>query len=392
MKSQLLLFFTLTLIGCWDGTPKQPHLVWRSAPFGEVQIETFYPLFYEDKVIVSHNLKDGSFVICALRSADGSSVWEYRDTSEHSKHLYYNLGAYIFRHILVVPCGNRLVAIHLDNGRKIWEKTHHESAEDFLAGIGNTAYRTYCDPSRHRAYIYAINVEHGGERLVHTIEIPIGKKGHYRTPVPIFTEKGDTILVFTHIEQENQSRKTSACLSWMDTKGGVAQIDTIYPINFEGLGVTKQPMWDRDHGHLYLVANDEIVCLNIQARMPEWRKQMPRDMLTSRLLTDKKAVFFPAEDGNLYALNKLNGDLLWKAAISGTPSRIFDDGVCLHVVGGADGKWHIIHKKDGKVLFSISTPNTINYPNTFFHRAFALHPEKNEALLHDGKDFFCYKF
>lgn len=141
---------------------------------------------------------------------------------------------------------------------------------------------------------------------------------------------------------------------------------------------------------LFLVANQDLIAVDISTRREKWRKTMPRDMLTSALQMDKKNLFFPAEDGFLYALDQKNGTVCWKADVSGTPSRIYLTSNAIHVIGGGDGLWHILNKSTGESLLTISTPNEAKYPGISFRRVFGVSPDGKSALTTDGKDFFYY--
>lgn len=392
MRFRFLPLLLFLFVDCKQQAIVEPKMIWRSAPFGRAQIETIYPVFYKDKIIVSQNVEGGSFILCALNRKDGSVAWQYQDTSSSGKHLYYNSKPHLYGEIFVIPSGNRLIAFNLNNGKKIWDYILHDAAEEFLEGLDGDFFRTYYDLSEHRALLYSIRTETGESKLITTFEIPADYKVFYRTPVPVVIKNNDTVLVFSHIAQEIRGKKTYACLNWLNTRDKTRLIDTIYPVNTEGNGITKQPLLDRKSHLLYLVANDELVCCDVREKKQVWRKKMPRDMLTSAPRTDETKVYFPAEDGNLYALDKLNGNILWDASVSGTPGRLYDDGVHIHLVGGGDGTWHIINKINGQEVFSVRSPNAVNYPGIFFRRAFAVAPNMPEAVCTDGKDFFYYGF
>ncbi|MCW5924708.1 MAG: PQQ-binding-like beta-propeller repeat protein [Saprospiraceae bacterium] len=393
MRTILFLLGMSALLCCGKKQVEKPVLIWRSSPFGKVQIETIYPIFHDNKIMVTHSTEHAPFTICALSTKDGHIIWQYQDTAVNPNVLYYNLRAYQDGSTLLIPMGNRLMAFDMQNGKKLWENTMHDAAEDFIEGIGSLAFRIYYDLVEPKAYLYCIDTKRGDASLFQVFEIEQGHKAFYRTPRPLIGQRGDTCLVFTSIFQNLQSKETFAGLNWMDYQSkSITQRDTIYPINYQGEGVTKQPLLDPAGKQLYFVANNELVCYHAWTRKELWRTEMPRDMLTSFPVADRKRVYFACEDGKVYAVDKNNGNILWSTHVSGTPSRIYDDGQSLHVIGGSDGIWHILDKDTGIETFQTESPNRVNYPSIFFRRAFSVCPDKNAAICTDGKDFFYYQW
>ena len=346
-------------------------------------METIYPIFYNDIIVFSYKNHKDSIGIRAINIKEGDIVWDIKQYVSDGKSLYYNLKPYINTNFLIIPCNNELIAIDLDKGQIKWKITHYDDAENFLESIGNKIFRTYYDYVKKQYFILMFDIETGMSKVVAQGKVLEGTKLFCRSPVPIFYNN-DTLLFYSSIQQNISNRNTIPMIKVFSIKHGQNIMEDTLNINNLGNGITKQP----------LVCNDKIVFLNDrQVLIYNWKNQfiqdtinMPRDMLTSRPLIQENILYYAAEDGFLYAIELVKNTIVWKTKISGTPSQLRNVGNQLFVVGGGNGIFYAINKKNGFIDFTIPSEKQ----QYSFERSFAIN--NNKIILFDKGVLHCFLY
>jgi outer membrane protein assembly factor BamB len=382
------LYIACVFLGACQHAPKIPPVLhWRTNLYEKEPLNTMNPIFYEGNVLTTQVYQDSILMFSMLSGTDGDTLWRCSDTASVHASFYYNLSPCQVGTLLMVPSGPVLLAIDLKTGQKRWKTTLKLSGEDHLSTDGQMIYRAYMRYDFSGSYIFQINAANGAHTLLDSVLFPIGTKAYARTPVRV----GEQKLAYTYIAQDQSSKKTAAMLCFFDLKTHrIIQKDTIYPTNKLGLGVNKQPLYDPQTQSLYLVANNDLICYDVNSQTQRWRVTMKRDILTSDLGLNQGMLYWPGEDGFVYQINAKNGQINWATAVSGTPGKLFIHQQQLHLVGGGNGLWYIIDTKSGAILYHSATPNKRNYPNLHFSRSFAVDVIRHQAMLNDGKDFFMF--
>jgi outer membrane protein assembly factor BamB len=391
-KLALLNLLFAMLAGCGNESVKvPPNVVWSRNPFGNVQIESIYPIFYKDKIIVSQNLSDGTFEILALSQTNGNIIWRCQNKSKKAKPPYYNLKPYVYNAVLILPCGSFTIAVDMEKGEEIWCKPVEGSAEPQLEGCGQSVFQTcYKDDSVQVRQYDCLNGEYD---VVYSEKIPNGHKKMLRTPTPIFEDGQIKGLLLCKTEQTAPGGNVISTLSLLSMEDGeIIKKDTIGSVPKEGRSFTRQAQSNPFSTEMLLVLEEYLICYDAKEFKTSWTSKLEKDMLTSDIVLGDKAVYFPSEDGYVYKLDLKTGNIQWKSKISGTPSRAYLLGGYLNIVGGANGVWHIIDVIDGKCIEQILTPNSRLYKDIFWRRYFTVSKGEKLALATDGKEYILYSF
>ena len=299
------------------------------------------------------------------------------------KYLYYNLQPYKFKNILVIPCSNEIFAVDLRTGAIIWRTIDDYSGEDFLEGINQFFFRTYYDYKTKKYLIKKININSGHAEIILEQTHKADVKIHCRTPIPV-VNNGDTLLFYTCIQQKIESKRTIPFFNiYSQNKKMIIYSDSL-KTNFLGQGITKQPMIYENS--IILINDNQIVEFDIKSSSIKSNISLPRDMLTSKPLIQDGMLYYPCEDGFLYAIKLNDNNIKWKTKISGTPGHIKISEDKIFVVGGGDGLLHCIDIKNGQLKFSIPEKKSAS----LFERPLLL-INKNKILLSDKNKFYFYQ-
>lgn len=389
-------FFLLFFFALWACDSRRvlipPKLVWKSNPFKNLQIETIYPVFFDDKIIVSQNSPNGSSELLALSVLDGSVAWRYSDKIDSLSAFYYNLKPYIFDSILVLPNGTHTFAINMKTGKKLWLKKIGSFSEQFLEGYGRYVFQS-CYESNQAVFVCRFDCLSGHCDTIYREGSPAGCRKVIRTPALIVENGILKHLLLCKTEQKISSRLTVSTITFVNAENWqIEKIDTISKRNVDGISFTKQPQIDSTSKKIYFVLNEHLICYNLANLSFLWKSILPRDMLTSEINYCSNSIFFPSEDGFLYSIGKNSGDIVWKCKISGTPSRGYLVGKYFNIIGGGNGCWYIIDTDNGKIVAEISTPNLIKYEEIFWRRYFTVSSIHKLAIATDGKEYALYSF
>jgi outer membrane protein assembly factor BamB len=365
-----------------------PSLLWQKNPFGQSQIESIYPIFYKDKVIITQNLIAGGWKMVCLSKTEGNVTWTYTDTSDVQ--LYYNLKPFVYDSILVLPIDASAVAINLNTGNLVWKNAFGESAELFYEGYPSKAFRSYY--TKDSILVMETDCLTGKLKPIYAIPKFSDLRISLRTPAPDGNNsKNIENLVFCKTLLNSTTNKSSAVLAFYNIKEQkIIKVDTLEKEGPEVRGITKQPLIDYEAQNIYIVCHEKLYCYNLIEKTLIWQIALPRDMLTSNLTFDYDAIYFPSEDGYLYKINKVNGKIIWKSKVGGTPSRVYSCDYFIHVVGGSTGKWYIIQKSTGEPKKILDSPNAKALKDIFFRRYFTMSPDGKNIIATDGKDFLMY--
>ena len=115
--------------------------------------------------------------------------------------------------------------------------------------------------------------------------------------------------------------------------------------------IASTPAYDR--GTVYFGSFDSIFyAVNAADGSLRWKFEGAQSWYWGAPLVYEDKVFAPSLDGNLYALDKRTGELLWtlttEGPIVGSPAVIFD----MIAIGSDDGRLHIVRLSDGNSVDS----------------------------------------
>lgn len=384
----LYAIFLIFLCRCRENNPDQPpRLCWQSHQTGASALQTIYPISYQKHWIVSRSDSTCSVQVLSLEQQTGRLVWHYKDSVRHSP-LYYNLQPAMHGHILSLPHHNRVIALDMRNGNLLWKSKTFDSGEQHLYAYGGFFYRI-CYDSQSTTYLVRMRAENGQSEVLSSFPRTADSVSTYwRTPVVYAVSPGDTLLFISSVVSHHTRKQFIPYWSiWSLKKRAFESHDTILPVNTFGWGITKQPVAGEKQGILYLLAKNQVIRYNMKTRAQEWRQEMPRDMLTSKILVCPDALYYACEDGFLYKLSHYTGEIIWKTKLSGTPGQVKIYRETLFVTGGSDEKCHAYDTQTGRERWTLPLQNE---ENTHFQRTIGL-SESGFLLLNDKERFFCYQ-
>jgi outer membrane protein assembly factor BamB len=362
--------------------------LWRTPIFEEPRgtAESIYPVQVGDMAFTSKLLDNFSPIFYGLDMKHGSILWQVMDTSCTGK-VYYNMAPFISKHGMVIPYGEMLKSIDYKTGKSLWSYQYMGNPEQFLEPYTNKTFlQAVNDWDERKSHIFKVNSLHGVAKCIYTFNWPDSSKLLIRTPVKV--DEGQ--VLFTSITMRYSTNETHAKWHLLNlSTDEIKSEGAAYPDNKDGYGVTKQPKIIGDKA--LMVAYDNVFCISTTNGKELWRKALPRDMLTAVPIASKDGLFCPMEDGNLYKLSLDDGNIIWKAEISATPSRPIIVNDYLFIVGGSDGILYVISTKDGRTVKSMKAPNHQFVKNQFFRRFIGVDFEGETLILFDGNSFRGYK-
>ncbi|MBK9336698.1 MAG: PQQ-binding-like beta-propeller repeat protein [Lewinellaceae bacterium] len=362
--------------------------MWRAnlvAPDQPINAMT-YPIIQSDKAFVIQTNHNAASTYSALNLNDGSVAWTHA-TATDDQPPYYNLDGISTKGLLCLPVNSSVKVLDWDTGRGKWHFTPQGSPVQYLALYrDHYLLQTSNDWQARKTHLYQYDLKSGATKLCWSIPWPDSTQLLGYTPLPL-AEEGLALFVAT--ARHARSRHTHSFWQVVDVgRGRVVRTGKIYPDNTAGHGPTKQPI--RCGDDVLVVAYDQIFRLDPRTGAEHWRLTLPRDMLTSRPLLDGNALYCAMEDAVLYKIDATTGQVLWKTAISGTPSRMAICGHHLFVIGGGDGMLYTIDTTDGRLVRKMQAPNHDYRRDEFFQRFIGVNCRQNRLLLFDGRNFRAY--
>lgn len=387
-RATFLLLFAALLQACGDKArpteEAQLRQLWRlnvAAP--EARYESIYPLLDAEQVLISAYQQDKLFFLSA-DSDNGELRWRFSDTSLRAA-PYYNLKALQQGGAYVLPLGNTLLALRQSDGSVAWRVQNGGNAEQFLEPDGPAHFmQTLNDWAARRSVVLRVSASDGRCDTMLQMPWPDSCKLLLRTPVRLPNGK----LLCSSISINSVTRQSKARWHLFEGKNHTAlRSAQAYPDNPDGYGITKQPLVLEQK--VLLCAYDQLFCIDFDGN-ELWRTSLPRDMLSSVPVYADKAIFCAMEDGYLYKLDAEKGDILWKAKISGTPSRPVVYRQHIFVVGGGDGLLYTFDVADGRQIRKMESPNHRFRENAFFRRFIGIDEDSGTLFLYDGNDLRAY--
>jgi outer membrane protein assembly factor BamB len=296
-----MLFLLFSVAGCTHQEAPTHAYNWVIPASNSFE---FYPLRTAETVILSSDCQEQP----CLRAIDlmtGQERWSYTD--EHLEQLFYNASIYVDQHHILLPVGRQLLCLDMNNGEVMWQYEAPLAGDDYVTGDGHYAYRVYPEVK-------------GTAFKVLRFELETGIK--------------DTFFVSPVIDYLPRQLTNSYILTWK--KGGAdrATKHKIAADNTRGAGAALPPLIK--DGASYWIVDKEIVRYNIIKSQENWRRRLPKGLLTSRLNMIGDTLLAACENEYLYGMSANNGQIIWKVKTAGTPSRVASTPSYLFLIGGSD--------------------------------------------------------
>jgi len=344
-----------------------------------------YPIRWGDKFLFSYySGKKQCFATCS--ASHGKICKEWCLPMKSSQPLYYNLSPCIWNDNLVLPTPGGLLLIDPDKGHgQVWS-SGFSIGENSLMEKDGMIYRVYYGSKNLKAFITAFDPNSDSQHTVTTLFASDSATIHVKTPFLYTNRNRQDVMVLGYTHYNPATHYTRNGILSIDSDDGKVLTDIqLDSINYTARGINHDPVV---MGALsYWMVQNEVICYNHENGSILWKRTMPAPIITSRPLVTHKMLYYAAEDGNLYALDLASGDIIWKAPISGSPSRVFAVDNYLFLVGGADGVLYVINANDGaQVLKKRSERHDIS-AQVFYQRT--LYADNEYLLLYDGISWQC---
>lgn len=349
---------------------------------------SIYPISFEGNILIS-SFEKQSNCITSYQKSDGGLNWKWCDTSSVQPPLYYNLIPYLYNAILVLPNGNNLYALDVENGKLKWKNKKYDSAENVVFGIKDKAYRTYYDGSIGAGRIVEIELQTGKIKSICTVQAKPNAKLFLKAPFVSKDENGNEIIVCGIVHYNPADRLTQNLIGTWSLKDGVplSEIE-ITRENFQGRAIGKPPLISGDLS--YWLLHDTLVCFNNRFGRVNWKTGLKNNMITSMPFVKDDFIYYAGEGDKLIVLNRFKGTIHCDADITGTPSRIYYANEHVFLIGGVDGALYTIKSKSGEVVRRMKSDSHNLKKGTFFQRN--LYVDEKIILLNDTKKWTCYTF
>lgn len=342
----LYVFISVAILQGCDVPPQEMALRWQM-PIAEKS--NFYPIADGKHLILPS--KCGS--LDCLKKVDpktGETKWQWVDSSALLQDIYYNHTPYLYGNMLVLPNGKDLIAIDTEHGKTKWVLQDTMSGASHLGGTCDLLTRSYSTPDQQRCLAKTFDLRTGD--VINEYKLESSSDSillNLRSPDIFITKSGDTLCMAGLAAYVPRGGTDSFLEIWkIGAESRTARV-SILEDDPRGECITKQGVIG-ENGKTYWMAGNLLFCITPNDGRVLWKKELPRDMLSSQPYLTNGLLLLACEDEKLYALDASNGETLWTTPIAGTPSRLFVENNTIYLVGGSDQKLYCIDLSTGSLL------------------------------------------
>jgi outer membrane protein assembly factor BamB len=321
-----MLFLLFSVAGCTHQEAPTQFYNWVIPASNSFE---FYPIRTVETIILSSDCQERP-CIRAVDLKTGIERWSY--TNEYLDQLFYNALIYLDQQYLVLPLGKQLLCLDIKTGKAVWKYETNFAGDDYVTGDGRYAYRVYPKANGTVLNVLRFKLKTGAKDTVRMQAVRNANYALMRSP-SLAMEK-DTFLVSPVIDYLPLELTNSYILAWKKGEAHRAAKYKIAPTNRKGIGAALPP-FIKD-GASYWVVDKEVVRYNIIKSKENWRRRLPKGMLTSRLNMIGDTLLVACENEYLYGMSANNGQIIWKVKTAGTPSRVASTPGYLFLIGGSD--------------------------------------------------------
>ncbi len=356
-------------------------------------------IYYNDNIAIPTTNGTNNRLMTLINPNNGDAIWSWDDRYQPETEDIRIAYTYQNNNLLTYQKSDRSYCINLDTGTTQW-KFRREKPYDVRINSFNNSYITYGS---------IINQDGNREQIAFQGNIQTGElseflranySGNYVSLVGV-----GGIIYITQVP--NQVTKLLVTYSEPLPGWEVNSFFGMYDISTNSWG------WDRKllssptvntsvftPPQIYtnkIIANvgKKLVCHNLNTGNQLWIKPFPQDFLFSGFIIKEDKIIATNEDGFTYALNPIDGTILWKTKTSGTSGRMSYLNGIVYFVGGASGKLHALDINTGAHVWKIDASRLGEQDNNNFKtNAVYVFPATNEnpakviALSH----LYAYSF
>jgi len=348
MKRAAYLFYLFIAIAILQGCEAPPQKMVLRWQMPIADRSNFYPIAHGEYLILPSKCGSAD-CIKKVDPQTGKTAWQWVDSAALLQGIYYNHTPYLHQNTLVLPNGSDLIAIDLKNGKTQWVLRDTMPGASHLGGNGNLLTRSYTSSDRKSCIARSFDLRTG--RIINEYKLESGSDSillNLRSPNIYIAESGDTLCLAGLAEYVPRGGTDSFLEIWaLEEEGHTFRIP-IFKNNPRGDCITKQGVFG-ENGKTYWIAGNHLFCITPDDGRIAWKKELPRDMLSSQPYLTNGLLLLACEDEVLHALDASNGETVWTCPIAGTPSRLFVEDNAIYLVGGSDRKLYCIDRSTGSL-------------------------------------------
>jgi outer membrane protein assembly factor BamB len=374
------------------------QIVWQQPLWIDTgQYNSFPPVYWNGKILFSVEFDDRE-ILRMRDAATGSLLWEWDDHlgGGNSIGIY---SSFVHGNKILYCSGNEVYAIDLENGETIWGyKNPTGKGEIIMNVIGDYVYHVHRpdEGGIHytESYLVRAHVNQGVWDTIYTLKEENGYRPDIYPPGYWVSSANDTILVF-----QNRQWHFSPNDGKIDLIAyNLTQDSTLYVLSDldpQGESNVRPPLIWGDK--IYFAGKRTMYCIDVQTGEILWKKLFTgfgETLYTCNWLVVGNKLIVKPDNQNIYALDPLAGNEIWKKTDSGATcfsDMVYHDG---RIYLGCWGTLtiHAIDVETGEDLWNLESPNRENgYPTADFATGVAISPELGYLYTADLYFALCIK-
>ncbi len=330
------------------------------------------PIYYNENIAIPTTNGANNRLMTLINPNNGDTIWSWDDRYQPETEDVNIKYPYQYNNLLTYQKNDRSYCINLDDGTTQWKfrrdvpfdvRLYPSINPDFFfynVPIVNTnGYKEYAfyqcainngDTNEFVRANYSgnnINPDNMIGAVTHIIKVPNSSHLYaitYMEPSPIWVVNSYLGLYNATTQQWVYERKLMA----PPTINSSAYEPKIYS------------------NKVYAWVGKNMVCHDLNTGNQLWIKPFPQDFLFSGFIIKEDKIIATNEDGFTYALNPIDGTILWKTKTSGTSGRMSYLNGIVYFVGGASGKLHALDINTGAHVWKIDASRLGEQDNNNF--------------------------
>lgn len=389
----IIYIFLLLSIAC-EETPieplgfSEPKLLWNSALTEPLQlVSTMDPVIGSTTVVFSPTpLRSRNSPLLGLDKNSGSRIWYWDQLHVNSRTILPFDPHYLYQDILAYSPKSPLYGIDINTGEIEWENAPFSTGRTYNSGFGETVLHMFGETQvglNNNVHLILANIMNGQWKIGYTLE----GDAKWRPDLTAFTGKilanGDTVLYMTGERYNLDQREGETfILGYNLTKQEVI---------FEQKGTESFGFLALDQDKL-IASGHYVRCYDATKGALLWEKGIPNGtgpggavLIDGKVLVNDNNNFEP----HLHLFDITTGNLIWKSESTDIDSRlVIHKGV---IYGVGDSELKAINLDNGKLLWSIRSPDEKNNSDAFFADVVSIDPDTDRLYTANYINALCYQ-
>jgi outer membrane protein assembly factor BamB len=362
-------------------------------------------VLHENKVLICGR-KNFKKLVKSIDITNGSVKWEWKDFVDPFRDNFSIRFPYKKDNFLTFFYDYDVYKIDLNTGKTVLKQNRYEDFGLKALGIGDIFLSSYLfnKDGALRGGGQILIVDNNNFNILHkfqpkydtTNSIPFNDGGYWYwgQAVP-FIKNGDTMVLVK--SSDPATERSTVGNEWLNLYN-LSHKKWIY----ERKNVKYQSTWGAGFPLLYknlVFVNGVswISCSDLDNGSLIWKNTTLQggSFIFAGLLIINDKIYANSDDGQLFCLNAMNGQLIWQIRSSGSSTALSYLNGVVYFVGGGDGKLHAVDAETGEYLWKIESPDKAKNKWAIFSGMCAVvqgvGSEKGKILVTTGLNAYCYE-